>query len=297
MRMIVLGAAAGGGLPQWNCGCPNCRDARDPASPLPPQTQSSIAVSADSQHWALLNASPDLRMQLERTPALHPRKLRDSPVEAVLLTNSDVDHIAGLLTLREGHPFRLITTPIQGEILAANPVFRVLDPAIVHRETVALDQTFMLAPGLEARIFAVPGKVPLYLEEGEPELGGENEQTVGVELSCHGKRAFYIPGCAALPPGLLARLAGADALLFDGTLFTEDEMIESGTGRKTSRRMGHMPMDGPGGSLAALATLAIGRKVYIHINNTNPVWRDGPERRKVEEARFEIGHDGMEIVI
>jgi pyrroloquinoline quinone biosynthesis protein B len=295
IRALVLGAAAGGGLPQWNCGCANCRLARNPNGGLRPQTQSSLAVTANGHDWALLNASPDIRSQIEANPVLHPRALRDTPIASVLVTNGDIDHIAGLLILREKQPFRLFTTPAIGDILAANPVFEVLDPNCVERITVALDQPFTLVNGIEATLFAVPGKLPLFMEGENPETALEGEQTVGVELTGSGKRIYYIPGCGRLTDRLTDRIRGADLLFFDGTVFHDDEMARAGTGLKTGRRMGHMPMSGEGGSIDALKGLAIGRTIYVHINNTNPVWQQGPERRAAEQAGYEIGYDGMEV--
>jgi len=295
VRFLVLGSAAGGGLPQWNCNCRNCAAARDPSCSLLPQTQSSLAVSVDGDNWALFNASPDLRQQIQQTPDLHPRALRHSPIRSVVLTNADVDHIAGLLTLREKQPFDLFTTKAVGSVLEENPVFRVLDPAHVARRTIQLDATFSPLDGLEVRIFAVPGKVALFMEQEDPELAAEGEQTIGIELICGDRRVYYIPGCAALPDTLADRLRGADLLFFDGTVFTDDEMIQAGTGIKTGRRMGHMPISGGDGSLAALGSLDIGRTVYVHINNTNPIWLAGPERRAVEAAGVEVAYDGMEI--
>ncbi|GAA5542792.1 MULTISPECIES: pyrroloquinoline quinone biosynthesis protein PqqB [Brucella/Ochrobactrum group] len=297
-RAIVIGAAAGGGLPQWNCGCENCRLARlGLPDGIMPQTQSSLAVTSDGDSWALLNASPDLRQQLINTPALHPRALRDSPIKTVLLTNGDIDHIAGLLTLREKQPFRLVMTAAIRDILAANPIFNALDPAFVTQEIVALNEPFMLVPGIEARLFSVPGKVPLFMESENPDTALEGEQTVGVELITVRHRIYYIPGCALLRDDLKARISGAEILYFDGTLFTDDEMIKSGTGIKTGQRMGHMSISGNEGSLKALAKVAVRRKIYVHINNTNPVWRDGPERKLVEDNGFEIAFDGKEIAL
>ncbi|HEV7414602.1 MAG TPA: pyrroloquinoline quinone biosynthesis protein PqqB [Tianweitania sediminis] len=295
LRFLVLGSAAGGGLPQWNCGCSNCVAARDPSSDLKPQTQSSLAVSLDGESWGLFNASPDIRQQLGQTPALHPRGLRDTPIESVVVTNGDIDHIAGLLTLREKQAFTLFGTAVTQAVLESNPVFRVLDRAHVDVRPVSLEQVFHPVPGLDARIFAVPGKVALFLEEGEPDLDLEGEQTVGIEMICGDKRAYYIPGCAKLPRSLAERLRGADLVFFDGTVFRDDEMSQSGTGSKTGRRMGHMPISGEGGSLEALSALDIKQLIYIHINNTNPIWRPGPERSAVEAAGFTIGHDGLEI--
>lgn len=295
LRIIVLGAAAGGGLPQWNCGCRNCAMARDPASDLRPQTQSSLAVSLDGESWAVFNASPDIRQQVQNNRPLQPRRLRHSPIESVVLTNGDIDHLAGLLVLREKQAFTLFSTGAVGRIVADNPVFQVLDPELVSRETIEIDEAFSPLSGLDARLFAVPGKVPLFLEDGEPDLGIEGEHTVGVELKAGDRRVYYVPGCAVMTDSLAARLRDADAVFFDGTLYSDDEMILTGTGRKTGRRMGHMPIDGEGGSLEALDLLNIGRKIYVHINNTNPIWRAGTERERVEARGFEIGYDGMEV--
>jgi pyrroloquinoline quinone biosynthesis protein B len=298
LTAIVLGAAAGGGYPQWNCRCPVCRLAWEGDGRVKPCTQASLAVSADGAHWVLLNASPDLRAQLAATRTLHPREaLRDSPIAAVVLTGAEIDQIAGLVNLRERQPFALYGTPECLAAVAANAMFDALAPDVVKRQAVAPGAPFQPAPGLTAELFAVPGKVPLYLERGEVEVGGESNATVGVEIVVGNARLTYVPGAAAMIPALHARLARADAMLFDGTLFTDDEMIRTGTGPKTGRRMGHMPIDGEGGSLATLAGLT-GRRIYVHINNTNPIHVAGsPERRKVEAAGWEVGADGMEIVL
>ncbi|MCM2476896.1 pyrroloquinoline quinone biosynthesis protein PqqB [Rhizobium sp. CG5] len=296
-RFLVLGAAAGGGLPQWNCGCRNCVAARDPSSGVKPQTQSSLAVSLDGERWVVFNASPDLRAQVEQNACLHPRDLRDSPISSVVITNGDVDHIAGLLTLREKQGFTLYATPALSDTLRQNPVFQVLDPAFVRQSVVALDTPFSPLPGLEIQLFAVPGKVPLYLETADLQLDQQTDQTVGVEFRLGTRRAYYIPGCGALPEALATRLDGADLLFFDGTVFNDADMIAAGVGTKTGRRMGHMPIHGAGGSLSALSALSIGRTIYVHINNTNPIWQAGPERDLVAAHGFQIGHDGMEVTL
>lgn len=303
LRVVVLGAAAGGGLPQWNCNGPNSRGFWRGDGPLREATQSGAAVSVDGENWALLNASPDLREQIVRTPALHPRDperhgLRDSPIRAVLVTNGDVDHILGLLTLREGHAFDLFSTAGIGEVLDANPIFEALDRRRVARRVVPLGRAFELLPGLTAELFATPGKTPLFLEERDvtPQTDLLGEQTVGVRLTDGRSEVFYVPGCARMTPDLAERLRGASVVMFDGTVFHDDEMIREGVGHKTGTRMGHMAMAGPEGSLAAFAGLDVKRKIYVHINNTNPVWRpDSAERREVEAAGWEIAYDGMEI--
>ncbi|MEM1276088.1 MAG: pyrroloquinoline quinone biosynthesis protein PqqB [Pseudomonadota bacterium] len=296
LRAHILGAAAGGGLPQWNCGCAICQRARK--GEIPPQTQSSLAVTGDGENWAILNASPDIRLQLAQTPALYPTGLRSLPLSSVLLTNGDIDHIAGLLSLRERQPFTLFATQGILDVLARNPIFDALDPEIVRRVAIALEQRFDLSPGLAASLFPVPGKVPLYLEGEEVETDLIGEQTVGVMLEAAGRRAFYVPGCASLNADLSQRLSGAALVFFDGTLWRDDEMICAGLGQKTGRRMGHMPVSGPEGTIAALAPLNIQRKIFVHMNNTNPLLcPDAPERAEAEAAGWEIGQDGMEIAL
>lgn len=301
LRAIVLGSAAGGGFPQWNCNCRNCAACRAGQPGLTARSQSSIAVSGSGRDWTLLNASPDLRQQVMDTPALHPGSgaPRASPIGAVLLTNGDLDHIAGLLCLRERHAFRLLATEEIHKVLNANPIFAALDAELVRRETVRLDDQVDLSPGLRATLFPVPGKVPLYLESGVVETDRIGEQTAGVEIrGPSGQCLHYIPGCARMTNDLRSRLSGSDAVLFDGTLWEDNEMIAQGLGEKTGRRMGHMPISGPDGSVAALSSVNTGRRIFVHINNTNPILDPaGPERRQAEAAGWEIAHDGMEIVL
>lgn len=295
MRAIILGSAAGGGVPQWNCRCPICQLAWAGDPRIAARTQSSLAVSADGEQWLLINASPDIRQQIAATPALHPRRgLRDSPIAAVLLTNGDVDHIAGLLGLRERQPFRLFGTRGTLAAIAENRVFAVADPALVRREAVRLDRPFEPVRGIEATLFAVPGKVPLWLEDGAPVIGEATETTVGVRIASNGRIISYVPGCARLTLAVVERIEGSDLLLFDGTVWHDDEMIAAGVGDKTGRRMGHVPMAEADGSIAGLAAVKAGTRVFVHINNTNPVLiDDSPERRAAEAAGWMIGHDGM----
>jgi pyrroloquinoline quinone biosynthesis protein B len=296
LSAIVLGAAAGGGFPQWNCRCPVCSLAWDGDTRVRRSTQASLAVSADGRRFVLFNASPDLREQIAATPALQPHDgLRGSPIAAVVLTGGEIDQTAGLLALRERHAFAIHGTAETLRTVAANPMFHALGPDIVTRHPCAMDARFALVDGLSAELFKVPGKVPLYLEGDNPELAAETEANVGIELTAGGRRLLFVPGCAAVSPALKARLARADVVLFDGTLFRDDEMIATGTGSKTGRRMGHIPIDGDGSSLAALADCAA-RRIYIHINNTNPIRVAGsPERQKVEAAGWEIAEDGLKI--
>jgi pyrroloquinoline quinone biosynthesis protein B len=298
IHAVVLGAAAGGGFPQWNSNSPGCRRARagDPAAQ--PRTQASLAVSPDGQTWILLNASPDLRQQIEHNPVLWPAHgLRSSPIGAVVLTGGEVDVIAGLLTLRERQAFGLYATaPVHG-VLDANPVFEVLARDVVRRQVVALDESVVIG-GLSVTLFAVPGKVPLYLEGNDQPAIGVNEQTVGAAVSDGRDTLFFVPGCAAMTPALRERLRGAALVLFDGTLWTDDEMITAGLGPKTGARMGHMSVSGPDGTMTAFDGLGVKRKILIHINNSNPILLDdSPERATAVAAGWEVAYDGMELTL
>jgi pyrroloquinoline quinone biosynthesis protein B len=308
LRARVLGSAAGGGFPQWNSAGPGCRRARagDPAAR--PRTQTSLAVSADGARWALLNAAPELTSQIASTPVLHPQPsrgaVRHSPIAAVLLTGAEVDTIAGLLSLRERHAFAIHASAAALGVLSANPIFRVLDPALVPRRRMPLDEPFEVTDaagvplGIAAEAFAVPGKVPLFEEtDGDPGRA-EAGETIGLALHAGGPALLFIPGCAAMTPALRARLAAADTVLFDGTLFTDDEMIRAGAGTKTAARMGHMSLDGPDGTLAAFRGLPVRRRILVHMNNTNPVLlADSPERARVLAEGWEVAEDGMEILL
>jgi pyrroloquinoline quinone biosynthesis protein B len=305
LRIIVLGAAAGGGFPQWNSLGPNCARARagDPATPS--LTQASLAVSANGDDWFLLDAAPELRIQIERTPELHPRVApRHSPIKGVVLTSADVDRIAGLLTLREGQPLSLYATPKVHAVLDANPVFEVLNREKVARLPLALGTPLNLVPpsgepSLEVTAFGVPGKVPLWLEGGGPvatDLVGEDVIGLEVRAVGGGPKLVYMPGCAAITPEVMARAAEADVLMLDGTLWTDDELVAAGIAPKTGRRMGHVSMSGPDGSIAALAGITRPRRYFIHINNSNPVLaEDAPERRVLEAAGWRVARDGMII--
>jgi pyrroloquinoline quinone biosynthesis protein B len=304
MQARVLGAAAGGGFPQWNSNAVGCRRARSGDPRAIPRTQASLAVSADGSHWFLLNASPDLRQQIEASPCLQPNHgLRSSPIAGVVLTGGDVDAIAGLLTLRERQVFSVHATARIHDVLDANPIFEVLARDVVQRQRVAIGEPFSLAlpngkpSGLSLELFAVPGKVPLYLEQSAvaPSIV-ESEDTVAAVVSDGHRRMFYIPGCAGMTGRLAARLQGADVVLFDGTLWSDDEMLRAGIGSKTGQRMGHMSLSGTHGTIAAFEEIEVRRKILLHINNSNPILLDdSPERTAVEAAGWEVAYDGMEI--
>ena len=304
---VVLGSAAGGGFPQWNSNASACRRARQGEPAAKARTQAALAVSANHKDWFVLNASPDLRLQVEATQHLHPCEgLRSSPIAGVVLTGGDVDAIAGLLHLRERHRFNVYSPSRVLAILAANPIFEVLAPDCVQRIELPLDKRIELsgssgASGLAVVAFAVPGKLPLYLETDGQDPGlSEEGDTIGLEVieTATGKSLFFIPGCAAMTERLRHRLAGSTLVFFDGTLWRDDEMIALGVGSKTGRRMGHMSMDGDDGSIAIFRDLDIGRRIFIHINNSNPaLLEDSPERRIANEAGWEIAYDGMEVTL
>ena len=308
MVIKVLGSAAGGGFPQWNCNGRNSTDVRQGKGGLAPRSQASVAVSADGRQWVLLNAAPDLRQQINDTPELYPHPNegpRNSPIKAVVLTNGDVDAIVGLLCLREGQPLTIYGTARVLDVLASNSVFDVLDASLVKRVVMTYDRPFAVEGpagpvGMTIEPFPVPGKVPLYLEDEKAGAGFGTQEgdTTGLKVidAASGHYFFYIPGCAKLDDALRARIKGAPLLFFDGTLYTNDEMIAQGLLNKTGDRMGHMNMSGSAGSIEQIAPLDIGRKIFIHINNSNPALReDSPERAAIERAGWEVSYDGMEV--
>lgn len=309
MHVIILGAAAGGGFPQWNCACHNCARARSGDPAALPRSQAGVAVSADGHSWFLLNASPDLREQIGRERRLQPRPGgagRASPIAGAVLTGADVDFIAGLLTLRESQTLALYASDRVHRQLSANPIFNVLDPRFVVRHALPSASRLPLRSaaghpsGLEVEAFVVPGKVALYAEDAAegPGLGSLAGDAVGLTVSANGVRFHYIPACAGVTEDLAARLGGADLVLFDGTLWQDDEMIALGLGTKTGVRMGHMSVSGRRGTIARLAPLGIARKIFVHINNTNPmILADSAERAAAARAGWEVAEDGMEIIL
>jgi len=305
VRAVVLGAAAGGGFPQWNSNAEACRRARAGDPKAVRRTQASLAVSGDGERWFLINASPDLREQIQAQAILHPKHgLRSSPIEGVILTGAAVDAIAGLLHMRERQVFTLYGSGRVLGVLRANSIFNVLSQECVAREEVPLGQSFEprhvdgSGSGLTVELFDVPGKVALYLETGSSpqELAGQAGDTVGIQITSGGKRLVYIPGCARMTDALKRRLAGASTALFDGTLWRDDEMVRAGLGPKTGQRMGHMSVSGPDGTIAAFRDIAVERKILVHINNSNPILLDdSAERRVLTEEGWEVAYDGMEV--
>jgi len=307
LRVVVLGAAAGGGVPQWNCGCAVCLAAR--TDPELRSTQASIAISADGDHWFLINASPDLRQQLIATPQLHPRagKLRHSPIAGVILTNGEVDAVAGLLSMREGSPFTIYAHAKVISILKDNSIFNVLNEKNVRRQPIEVNTVFEPAlpdgspSGIEILPFAVAGKSAWYLE-GKVHPGGDTGagDTLGLRLrdKATDKYLYFLAACAGITDDLKARLAGAAVVFFDGTVWRDDELIAAGLGNKTGQGMGHIAMSGASGVIESLAGLDIDRKIFLHINNSNPALLPAsPERKIAERAGWQIPADGTEITL
>ena len=299
LKVVILGSAAGGAVPQWNCNCTQCAAAW--TEPALRNTQVSAAISADGgRHWFLINASPDIRQQILDTPALHPAKghLRHSPIAGVILTNGEIDAIAGLLSLREGTPFVLHAHPRVLATLKANSVFDVLKPDLVKRIPMTLNEVFqpLLPDGtpsaLRVEAFAVPGKPAWYMEDA----GADPGDTIGLKFSTgDADSAFFIAACAGVTPDLAARLAGAGLVMFDGTLWRDDEMILAGLGQKTGQKMGHLAMSD---AITALAGVDIATRVFVHINNSNPaLLPHSPERRSVQEAGWRIPLPGEEFTL
>ncbi len=309
LRIVVLGSAAGGGFPQWNGNDRIARRARAGDPKLRARTQASIAASSDGWRWVLFNASPDLRQQVNDRAILHPRAdapKRATPIAAVVLTGADVDNVAGLLSLREKQAFTLYAHGRVLDVLRKNSIFNVLDPACVTRHALELERKTELLDqaggglGIWLRAFAVPGKIALWLENLQKhDFGTEPGDTLGLEVSdAGGNSFFYIPGCAAFAATLGQRLKGARLVFFDGTLWQDDEMIAQGVGAKTGRRMGHMSCSGAEGTIAVFSSLDVARKVFIHINNTNPLLIDGsPQCVEAGRAGWEVAYDGMEITL
>lgn len=305
LRILVLGSAAGGGVPQWNCACATCQAAR--AAPEIQSGQVSLAVSADDgRNWFLINASPDLRQQVLASPQLAPRdgRLRDTPIAGVILTNGEVDAVAGLLSMREGSPFAIHGHQRVLDILAANSIFNVLDPVRVPRVAMPLDTPFEptlpdgTPSGLIVTAFEAPGKVAWYLEGDANVARYTPGDTVGLTLrsAAGGPAVHVLTACAGVTEDLAARIDGAAILFFDGTLWTDDEMIVAGLAQKTGQRMGHVSMSGPDGSIARLAGLTIGQRVFVHINNSNPALIPGShQRQSLERAGWIIPETGREF--
>jgi pyrroloquinoline quinone biosynthesis protein B len=304
MLVRVLGSAAGGGFPQWNCGCPNCRGVRTGAIRATPRTQESVAISADGDAWFLVNASPEIRAQIESFPPIHPRRPRHSPIQGIFLTNGDLDHCLGLLSLRESHPLVVYATePVYRGFSEDNVLFRTLQrfpeqvtwrPLKTGREDEVVGADGRPS-GLLVQPVPVPGKPPIHLEGRH---APDPEEGIGLRFreAATGRVLAYFSGVAALTPAVRQALGDADAVFLDGTFWSSDELITLGVGEKRAEQMAHLPVGGAGGSLAALRDLRATRRVYIHLNNTNPLLHDdSPERAAVTAAGWEVAWDGMTV--
>jgi pyrroloquinoline quinone biosynthesis protein B len=303
MRLRILGSSAGGGVPQWNCGCPGCAEARRPGGRVRPRTQDGIALEVASGVWFLVNASPDIHRQIQDTPALWPKEGRATPIHGVILTNGDLDHTLGLFSLRESTPLSLYATEsVRHGLVEGNTIFRTLqrfrDQTTWH--TLGLDSPVELRgpknahTGVYVTAVAVPGKVPKHLEGLAP---ASPEDNVGLWFAdAHTGKSLVIATAAASVSAWAGQMEGVDAVLFDGTFWASDELPRLGLGKARAEDMAHLPIGGEYGSLAALRELRVGRKLFTHINNTNPIlWEGSPERGAVEAAGWEVAADGLEI--
>ena len=305
MRIRVLGSAAGGGFPQWNCNCPNCDGLRKGTINAKARTQSSIAVTGDDVNWILFNASPDILTQFKAFPELQPgRAIRDTAVRSVVLMDAQIDHTTGLLMLREGKtPLEIYCTDMAYEDLTTgNPLLKILEHYCGvnwHQIPTNAGNSFS-AVGIENLEFtAVPlsSKAPPYSPHRHDPHEGDN---IGMRITDtrSGKKLFYAPGLAEVEPHVKPFMEEADCLLVDGTTWTNDEMAKLGIANKMALDMGHMPQSDPGGMIDTLRPLKASRKILIHINNTNPILReDSDERRQLEGENIEVSFDGMDIRI
>ena len=304
MRIKVLGAAAGGGLPQWNCTCENCSALRRASSCIQPRTQSQLAITGDEETWFLINASPDLREQLNRTPEIHPdpmKGLRNTPVEGVILTSADLDHVLGLLLMREFTPVRIYASSTVRSILQSNSFFQMLDrlPGQSRWTTIEPHVSVSLGGGVTCTPIALPGSLPGYVAEKERMNLDASRATIGLLFeTSRGKRFAYLPALSSVSPPLKDLLSTCSIVLVDGTFWKDGELQSIQPGTPLARSMGHMPISGVDGSLSALGDLAAVHKIYTHINNTNPILNEHrQERRAVYEAGWEVAWDGLEMTL
>lgn len=302
MRIRVLGSAAGGGFPQWNCNCPNCDGVRRGTVRAQPRTQSSIAVTVDGKVWVLFNASPDLLTQIKAFPELQPaRALRDTGIASVVLIDAQIDHTTGLLMLREGKPLEIYCTDmVREDLTTGNPLFNILGHFCGvnwHRIDTAPGSGFTIpaVPGLRFTAVPLRSKAPPYSPHREDPHEGDNIG-VRIEDTASGRNVFYAPGLGEIEPHLKSLLEEADCIMVDGTFWTDDEMVRLGISKKRAREIGHLPQSGPGGMISVMDGLAKPRKILIHINNTNPILvEDSPERAQLTAHGIEVAYDGMEV--
>ncbi len=305
MRVRLLGTAAGGGFPQWNCGCLNCRAVRSGEARASARTQTCVAVSADERRWFLIGASPDIRAQIESFPPLQPAdEVRGSMIDGILLTGADLDHVLGLFTLREGGGLRIHATATVRRALSDGLRLETVLGHYCRLEWLEPPDRSGPLPlrdgrpsGLRYEAFPAPGKPPKYMQgQVDPAADDcigyvlEDERTLG--------RMAVLPCAAALTAEVLRQLRGCDVVLFDGTFWSENELSELHAGETPASAMGHLPVGGADGSLERIAQLPARRKIYLHINNTNPILLDdSPQRRQVDAYGVEVGRDGLELEV
>ena len=302
MKIRVLGAGAGGGFPQWNCNCHNCKRVRSGAMRGQRRTQSSVAVSGDGINWLLFNASPDIRSQLEAFPESHPRQgIRDTGIKAILLIDSQIDHTTGLLMLREStSPLEVYCSDmVKQDLTTGFPLFNMLEHYCkVNHHSIPLDGTGFTIPALADLKFyshALISKAPPYSPHRHDPHPGDNVGVVVEQIST-GRKLYYAPGLGAMEPQVQRAMATADCVLVDGTFWQHDEMSRAGVCDKLALEMGHLPQSGPAGMIEALTATAPGRKILIHINNTNPILdEDSAERKQLDASGIEVAYDGMTI--
>ena len=299
MRIHILGSAAGGGFPQWNCNCANCSGFRAGSIRAKARTQCSLAISVDGSRWSLLNASPDLRTQIFSFPELLPKDgVRGSSIEAVLLSDAELDHVAGLLSLRETQPIRLYcTSRVFDWVFESNPIFGALNRPEKFRTIGVEDRTAeTMRCGLAFEAFFVSGKIPTYVKSAAADSAGATIAYQVIDVRA-GSSVLCVPAIKEIDDRLIAVARECDCILFDGSFWSENEMEARGAGTRTASSMGHVPISEPRGSLARLSDLSI-RKIYTHINNTNPILDEtSAERRKVEEMGWEVAEDGMDFTV
>jgi len=307
MRVKILGSAAGGGFPQWNCACPNCRELRAGTFRGKARTQTQVAISQNDRSWFLLGASPDLRAQIEATPELQPRDgIRQSPISGVVLANADLDHVLGLLLLRELQPLRVHATALTRRILTEDNLMFAMLRRVTNQVSwtdFTPDHPFPLCDpdeeesGLRCRALSLGTHFPAYVSTKRQSALVPGEASSGLMIdSAAGKRLAYMPAVPQVDDALLKELDSANVLLFDGTFWSDDELIRTQGNGQTARQMGHSPVSSPEGSLCRLAGLRRPRKIYLHINNTNPMLNEaGPEYRQVRDAGWEVAEDGWQF--
>ena len=307
MRVRVLGSAAGGGFPQWNCGCSNCSEVRAGAPSVQARTQESVAVSADGEHWFLLNASPEVRAQIESFAALHPRGPRHSPIAGILLTNGDLDHCLGLLSLRESHRLSVYATArVRAGFTENNVLYATLRrfpghtswPGLALGEVTELRLDGDRPSGLTVEAIPLPGQAPLHLKATSGAPHPEDNVGLLIRDTLRGTTLAYFPGCARITSTVLEAAGRADCLFFDGTFWSDDELITLGLGDRRATDMAHVPIGSDAGSLAAFASFRPPARFFIHINNTNPILRvDSAERRIVQQAGWQVAQDGLDLTL